>query len=197
MVKPELHANGSVKTNPNSLIRSSLKLSGIGARVSPHGANLLRGQSRGFPGHRCSNAVNRVVRLFSLRDSTQSLPAVCAPCTTHETLATCEGSHPLVWQQHLLDPVVVATDLGRDSTQACQRTLVSNPSRAPAPKLSHLFPCAGDVVANYRPTTHTLAIAFPASVRKFKAQHAVVLTGRYRLSGSKTAAFQSKPIRVC
>ncbi len=57
--------------------------------------------------------------------------------------------------------------------------------------------CAGDVVANYRPSTHTLAVAFPASVRKFKAQHAVVLTGRYRLSGSKTAAFMSKPIRVC
>ena len=38
VVKPELHANGSVKTNPNSLIRSSLKLSGISARVSPHGA---------------------------------------------------------------------------------------------------------------------------------------------------------------
>ena len=52
-------------------------------------------------------------------------------------------------------------------------------------------------MANYRPTTHTLAVAFPASVRKFKAQHAVVLTGRYRLSGSKTAAFKSKPIRVC
>jgi len=38
VVKPELRANGSVKTNPDSLIRSSLKLSGVSARVSPHGA---------------------------------------------------------------------------------------------------------------------------------------------------------------
>jgi hypothetical protein len=56
---------------------------------------------------------------------------------------------------------------------------------------------AGAVISNYRPTTHTLAVAFPSTVRKFKTQHAVVLTGRYKVSTFKTAAFKSTPIPVC
>ena len=40
MVKPELRADGSVKINPDSLVRSSLLLSGIGARRNKNGAAL-------------------------------------------------------------------------------------------------------------------------------------------------------------
>ena len=57
--------------------------------------------------------------------------------------------------------------------------------------------CAGAAISNYRPSTYTLAVAFPSTVRKFKTQHSVVLTGRYKVSEYKTAAFKSKPIPVC
>ena len=38
VIKPELHPNGSVKMNPNSLVRSSLELNGIAARKAANGA---------------------------------------------------------------------------------------------------------------------------------------------------------------
>ena len=94
MVKPELHTDGSVKTNPNSLIRSSLKLSGIGALTNAHGAATLSSMPVASPaadsdararGWHCWSAGLRYPRYAAAGiqfgdDTSMAPPAACGMC---------------------------------------------------------------------------------------------------------------------